>query len=79
MEYELNDAYWYAVNGDHDMAIAHLQAAAGIGRGLLGVPLQYEYLHEMLAEHPEHGAIMAENQRRINEERKSIGLPDLIL
>ncbi len=79
MGHDVNDAFWHALNGDDDQAMAFLESAAAPGRGLIGVPLYDDYLHELLADHPRHAALMNKNLQRINEERAAIGLAAIVL
>ncbi|MEL6199566.1 MAG: hypothetical protein AAFR09_05085 [Pseudomonadota bacterium] len=76
---DLNEAQWYALKGETEDAVAYLERAAGHGRGLLEARLLDDYLNTLLGGHPGFEQLMANNLRRINEERAALDLDALAL
>ncbi|MEO0345324.1 MAG: tetratricopeptide repeat protein [Pseudomonadota bacterium] len=76
---DLNEAQWYALKGETEDAVAYLERAAGHGRGLLEARLLNDYLNTLLGGHPGFEELMANNLRRINEERAALDLDALAL
>ncbi|MEO1319759.1 MAG: hypothetical protein AAFV30_04190, partial [Pseudomonadota bacterium] len=76
---DLNEAQWYALKGETEDAVAYLERAAGHGRGLLEARLLNDYLNTLLGGHPGFEQLMANNLRRINEERAALDLDALAL
>ncbi|MEO0576860.1 MAG: hypothetical protein AAF004_15490 [Pseudomonadota bacterium] len=68
--YDLDDARWYAVNGQAEEAVTLLQQAANRMNGLIGNELSYDYLHTLLAGQPQFEQIAAINDARMREERE---------
>ena len=72
-----SEALWYALSGDTDEAARYLGIASEQAGGVLGYDFVNTILAEELGGNAAFEALMATNLRRINEERRKLGLESI--